>query len=1210
MRNLILLIIILISVYPIYGQVTTPVAHFKSGDKVLMENISAFALNPEISREEIIDDMYFRYIQFNKIPSDDILDALLSQGVQLVEYVPDNLYLIGLPYNYDTGQLLDYDIRSVVPMDIEDKLDLRLLEHTWPAWASADNGRVKVMLKTFPEVSRETFVRKLLEAGVVFSKEDIHYPLIYTTLHPSEFLSIAGLPVVHFLDIGPDPGTPEDTGGRTLQRANLINNLLPGGLRYDGSGVNIQVRDDGVVGPHIDFEGRLFDYTGGANSGTHGDGVAGVFAGAGNLEQDVAGSASGANVYVTNYESEFTDNTILLHRQEDVVITNSSYSNGCNAGYTTTTQRVDQQMYNFPNLMHVFSAGNSNNNDCGYGAGNQWGNITGGHKQGKNVMAVANLFVNGNLVSSSSRGPAHDGRIKPDISAHGQNERSTSTNNTYQTFGGTSSAAPTMAGSYAQLYQAYRELNAGANPNTGFLKAVVLNSAHDKGNAGPDFKFGWGRIDAYKALEILEDQNYLSGSITQGQIKNHTITIPAGVAEARVMVYWVDRPGAVNANKALVHDLDIHITDPSSTRHDPWVLDHTPDPVTLDLPATRGIDRLNNMEQVQINNPAQGNYNLEINGTTIPFGTQNYFVVWSFFYDEIMVTYPIGGEGFVPNESTIIHWDAFGNQGTFTVQYSANNGGIWNTIVSGLSGSTRLYSWNVPNIVSSEALVRVIRGGQSDQSDAPFAIIQSPSNLSFINTCKTGATLSWSAVNGADNYEVFQLGEKYMELIGTTSNLFYDFNDLLTGTTGWYTVRAITNAGAKGKRSDAISFFADPSLINCRNTVEIEKTTDLSIYNAGDTIEYTITLTSYYDNPITNVVITDLLKPNWKYIDNSLSCGTISENTITINHGTVQPDETLACTFKIRSDVLLFTEDLFLDDLESGMGNWTVDNIRGPESWALSNAASNSPTHSWFTANTGTADNTQAIVLNPMAIRPNTELSFYHFYHTEPGWDGGFIEISRNNGIIWEDLGPYMIENGYNGGLNNGSNADIANRSAFTGNSNGFIKTTVDLSYFANSTVLIRFVFGEDNTVSQTGWYIDDVSLRSIYKQENTACVAFDQGANVCITSSNLIFPCVENCDSCTDGVMNGNESDIDCGGSICTPCPCTQASNSLVYLNQVIPDGTVERIKESIFTSGNVLTGTNGSVTLWAGNQILFNPGFLTGQSSTLTVQIEDCEQ
>ena len=34
----------------------------------------------------------------------------------------------------------------------------------------------------------------------------------------------------------------------------------------------------------------------------------------------------------------------------------------------------------------------------GYGAGSGWGNVTGGHKQAKNVIAVANLTSIANLL--------------------------------------------------------------------------------------------------------------------------------------------------------------------------------------------------------------------------------------------------------------------------------------------------------------------------------------------------------------------------------------------------------------------------------------------------------------------------------------------------------------------------------------------------------------------------------------------------------------------------------------------------------------------------------------------------------------------------------------------------------------------------------------------------------------------------------------------
>lgn len=1205
-----LLSIFLLTFSVLIAQNSPPVTHFLSGDKVLAENAASFIDNPEITDAERMDGYFYRYIQFNEIPSLEEQKRLSSSGIHIIEYIPDNAYLVAIPNQYNLRVLASFDIRSIVPPDVEDKMDQRLVEGTWPSWADAGGNQVKVILKAYPKTTSTTFTRLLKEADIQFGKEDIRHPFVYTTITQAEFLSVAGLPFIQYVDLGPDPGEPEDSGGMNLQRANLINNNLPGGLRYDGSGVSVLVRDDGVVGPHIDFQGRLFDFTGGSDVGTHGDGVAGVFAGAGNLEPLSAGSASGADVYVSNYQADFTDNTIDLHVNNDVVITNSSYSNGCNAGYTVITQRVDQQMIDHPNLMHVFSGGNSNNNDCGYGAGNQWGNVTGGHKVGKNVMATANLNADGTLRNSSSRGPAHDGRIKPDISAHGANERSTAPNNTYQTFGGTSAAAPTMAGSYAQLYQAYRELNGGMNPNAGFLKAVVLNTATDLGNVGPDFKFGWGRIDAFQGLKVLQDQSYTSSSIAQGGSNDHTITIPANVAEARVMVYWVDPAAAVNASRALINNLDIHVDDPSATRHDPWVLDVTPNPTNLDLPATTGRDDLNNMEQVSITAPAAGDYTLTVEGSAVPMGAQEYYVVWAFFYDEIMVTYPFGGEGLVPGETERIHWDAFGDNGSFTLDYSTNNGGTWTTITTGLSGDTRLFSWNIPNEITSEALVRVRRGGQSDVSDANFSIIGLPSNISFANFCNTGVTLRWSAVTGADSYRVYKLGEKYMEVVGTTTALNYDFTDLPTNETSWFSVQALSDAGIVGRRANAVSHFTDPNIINCRNTILIEKTVDQAVADAGDTLEYTITFTSFYDNQITGISITDNLDPNWTLIPGSLSCGSESGGVITIDSAFVNPDETISCSFKVRSSPYSATSVLLEDDFESGTGNWTINNATGPETWSLSTAQANSPTNSFFTPSRGLANNTQYLISQPLTLEEGSELSFFHFYNTESGWDGGFLDISTDNGASWMDLGPFMTLNGYNGGLGNGSNNTIDNRPAFTGNSGGFIETIADLSSFGTSSVIIRFGFGEDDNTNEVGWFVDDVKLQAVVRQENTACVSFDQGGtSVCSSVNTLLLPCQSNCDLCTDGVQNGDETGIDCGGSFCSICPCSQMSDTLTYDNTTIADMTMDRIKNVIELKGPVNTAASSTIDLRAGLSIDLTGEFTTGATSDLTISIEDCE-
>ena len=152
------------------------------------------------------------------------------------------------------------------------------------------------------------------------------------------------------------------------------------------------------------------------------------------------------------------------------------------------------------------------------------------------------LFLNnGMIVNSSSRGPANDGRIKPDISANGNGQMSTDPNNVYATGSGTSAAAPGVSGVLAQLYQAYREVNNQEDPNSGLLKGILLNTAEDYGNEGPDFTFGWGRLNAYKAVKVIEENRYMDSSISQGETHRYQLTIPDNVKKVKVMAYWMDR---------------------------------------------------------------------------------------------------------------------------------------------------------------------------------------------------------------------------------------------------------------------------------------------------------------------------------------------------------------------------------------------------------------------------------------------------------------------------------------------------------------------------------------------------------------------------------------------------------------------------------------------------------------------------------------------
>jgi hypothetical protein len=776
------------------------------------ENIDTFQWN-QMPMSSKLDQGYYGWIQFFETPNQDVQDLFRSRNLQLLEYIPNKAYLFYFPETTSVKFLKDQGVRAILPISGEYKLSAALKNPPYESYA-VEGDNILVTLQHHNHVSTQFVINELANQQILLKHQYKGSNNIDLSIPNNCLETLSNLPYVKWVELIVAPDVLDDTRGRSLHRASNLDTQTGAGRNYTGLGIGVMVRDDGIVGPHIDFEGRI-DNSGASGSGqTHGDGVGGIMAGAGNLNPLMRGMAAGSNVYVVNYQANFLDSqTVNLINSGDVQITNSSYSNGCNAGYTSITQTVDTQTRNLPTLLHVFSAGNSNNNNCGYGAGSQWGNITGGHKQGKNVIATANVFFDGTLVNSSSRGPAHDGRIKPDIAANGQNQNSTAENNSYQVFGGTSGAAPGIAGISAQLYEAYGDLNAGAFPQSALIKATLMNTANEAGNVGPDFKFGWGIVNALRAGKLIEDGRYLSDNISQGNSNNHTINVPSGTTQVRFMVYWSDSPASPGASPALVNDLDLVVTDPSSGTHLPWILDHSPNSTTLDLPATNGVDHLNNMEQVLLNNPAAGNYDIEITGFNVPVGPQEYFVVYEIISENLTVTYPNAGESFVPGEVESLHWDAINTSSGFLLEYSTNNGGSWNTITT-VGANVTNYGWAVPSTVTGEALIRVTSGAFSDTSDEPFSIAGLVTGVQVSQVCPTDATFVWNAASGAESYDLYLLGTNYMELIGNTTST--SINVPISNPTDplWAAVVARNDTdGWKSRRTIAINHPG--GLLNC-----------------------------------------------------------------------------------------------------------------------------------------------------------------------------------------------------------------------------------------------------------------------------------------------------------------------------------------------------------------------------------------------------------
>ncbi|MFD1552824.1 hypothetical protein DNU06_08325 [Putridiphycobacter roseus] len=775
----------------------------------------------KLENELSINGKIYRIIQFKTLPNHTEKLALKKLGVELLNYLPKNSFYAAIKTNTKKSVLNAFHVHNIISIAPSYKLSKELYLDEIGSWAINKNT-ISLNGIYFKGIPKESVIRKLESIGATIIQVN-EVEIVQFSIKKSQLPLVYSLPSFYYFEQIDAPSEPENLVGVTDHRSNTLATAYENGLKYDGTGVTVMMQDNSVLNQHIDYQGRFFNGNA-AQTGDHGEHVGGIIGGAGNLDPTSRGMAFGADILVYNFNNTNYNTVPSLVTNNDLTITSKSYGNGLNAGYTSLASQLDQQIRMMPALVHVFSAGNSNGSGT-TAAGSQWVNITGGHKAGKNVIAVGNVTESDAIASSSSRGPSADGRIKPDICAVGTNVYSTIEPNNYGNKTGTSMACPGVAGTLAQLYQAYKELNSGNNPPSGLIKATVLNTGKDLGNPGPDYIYGWGRINARKAYETVFNNAYIIDNITNGTNDLHTVTVPNGIKQLKVMVYWTDYEGSANASLALVNDINMTITDPTSTQLLPWTLSTTLNATALNTPAVPGVDNRNNMEQISVNNPIPGVYTIDINGFSIPQGPQEYYIVYEMVTEDVVLTYPIGGESFDPTKNEIIRWDAQGDTNPFSIDYSVDNGVSWTNIANSIPASSRFYTWNVPNgIATGEALVRITRGGNTSESHENFSIIGVPTGLNIDWVCADSMHVSWNAVTDATGYEVSLLGNKYMDSIGFTTNTELTIS-INAGQENWWSVKALeASTNCIGRR--ALAVYQAIGVVNCLIPIDAAITND------------------------------------------------------------------------------------------------------------------------------------------------------------------------------------------------------------------------------------------------------------------------------------------------------------------------------------------------------------------------------------------------
>lgn len=565
-----------------------------------------------------------------------------NSGAIIEEYIPDFSFLVMMTPEVAESVSKISCIKDVIVYEPLFKIDPDFVDDFGNI---KDMGEIKVRILTFDDTNAENQIQSFNIKEVENDPDSI-----IALIDSEEIMKLANLNSVKFIEPVPEFQLFNDVAKEYMGIEGIWN------LGYTGEGQVVGIADTGLdtgkndSSMHRDFQGRIdriipLGRSTADDPHGHGTHVAGSVLGDGSRSNgQIKGMAPRAHlVFQSVLDSRnglggLPNDLNDLFRQswnEGARIHTNSWGAAGSGVYNTNSRQVDEYLWGNNNMIILFAAGNE-----GYSkiSGTTVYNSIGSPGTAKNCITVGasenyrpekgQLGDNPNEIASfSSRGTCKDGRVKPDIVAPGTWILSTKSskaptsnfwgeyNDYYAYMGGTSMATPLTAGAVA-IAREYMMKEWNHTPSSAMMKAAVVNGATDMGYGYPSRDQGWGRINLVDSLKSKQyEYSDQERSLSTGQVVNYTYSIKSDKTPLKVSLVWTDYPGSTSASKALVNDLDLKITSPSGVVY--YGNDFT-------KPFDSEIDRLNNVENIFIENPEVGNYKVEVIAYNVPQGPQSF----------------------------------------------------------------------------------------------------------------------------------------------------------------------------------------------------------------------------------------------------------------------------------------------------------------------------------------------------------------------------------------------------------------------------------------------------------------------------------------------------------------------------------------------------------------------------------------------------------
>ncbi len=563
----------------------------------------------------------------------------LSAGFRVLGYLPDNAYVVRIPQRAVSSVRAWQGVRWLGNYAPEYRIAPRL--------ARALQGL---------SASETLSIRLFWEDGREERREAT----------PEEIQVLAALPGVLAVEYAPQPRLHNNVAAGIVETRPLWTTRGLAGsnqiVAVADSGLDIGTTNTTVHPDFLDGAGRsrvlaLLNTAGYgvADANGHGTHVAGSVLGNGFLSgsdptndlfptNSYAGSAPKARLVFQSIGSNTTSSVYPPSNLNDLFqpaydlgarVHHNSWGSAVAGDYTRQSCDADEFAFHHPDLLIVFSAGN-NGADLNPSDGVVDLGSLGAPASAKNVLAVGaseNLRptlattyagfgadypnepistdrvanVAAGMAAFSSRGPAADGRIKPDLVAPGtyiistRSRAASSTgwgvpaNTNYIYNGGTSMSSPLVSGAAALLREWLSAVHALTNPPAVLLKALLLNGAQDlaPGQYGtgafleipapPNSVEGWGRLrlEGYLYGTSDWDVQWMDGwsaPLTNTTTVTNFFTVRSTSTPLKVHLAWNDYHGSQYlldagrteiAGGGLVNDLGLVVTSPSGTPYLP-----------------------------------------------------------------------------------------------------------------------------------------------------------------------------------------------------------------------------------------------------------------------------------------------------------------------------------------------------------------------------------------------------------------------------------------------------------------------------------------------------------------------------------------------------------------------------------------------------------------------------------------------------------------